>query len=185
MHIRGPYGNGYYVNNFIGKNVKIIAGGTGVAPIKGVINYMEQNRDLFGKIDIYLGFRTPSDLLFRDEVFSKSWSEKFNMHITVDRIEGCTDWGCDVGLITKLLDDRRPNVDPNSAAIVCGPPIMIKYVIPKLEGYGFKDTQIWMSLERMMKCGVGKCGHCMIGGKYACKDGPVFNYAVVKTLPEA
>ncbi len=184
MHIRGPYGNGYYVNNFEQKNVIIIAGGTGVAPIKGVINYIAKYREKFGRVDLYFGFRTPYDVLFRDELFSAEWSEKFNVHLTVDRIEGCKDWSCDVGLITKLLDEKKPKVDPNTVAVVCGPPIMIKYVLPKLESYGFKDSQIWMSLERMMKCGVGKCGHCMIGGKYVCKDGPVFNYSVVKTLPE-
>ncbi len=185
MYIRGPYGNGYEVEKFHGKNVIIIAGGTGVAPIKGVINYMAQYREKFKDVDLFFGFRSPTDVLFRDEIFSREWEEKFDMHLTVDKLAGCVDWDCDVGLITKILDDKKPQPSPDTEVIVCGPPIMIKFVIQSLEKLGFKDNQIWMSLERMMKCGVGKCGHCMIGGKYGCKDGPVFNYAVVRTLTEA
>lgn len=170
VFIRGPLGNGYPMEKFYNKNIILIGGGTGVAPLKGVVEYILAKRGKFKDLDIFLGYRSPYNILFKRDF--KEW-KKFNFYITVD--EADRKWKRDVGLITKLIEKSKPS-SKNSIVIICGPPIMIKFVVKTLRKFGFKDEQIYMSLERLMKCGIGKCGHCLIKGRYVCKDGPVFNY---------
>lgn len=177
--IRGPFGRGYPMKEIEGRNILIIAGGTGVAPPVGVVKYIEKNRDKYGKVHIFLGFRTPNDMLFKKDI--KRFEQKFSVQLTVDRADDT--WTCDVGLITTLM--AKHDLDPkNTTVICCGPPIMIKCSIDQLKSRNFSDEQIYVSLERHMKCGIGKCGHCMIHGKYACKDGPVFRFDEVKNVSE-
>lgn len=177
--IRGPYGNGYPMESMFGKDLLIIGGGTGAAPLRSVLQFVQQQRADYGKIDIFLGFRTPEDILFRKDI--ESWKKEFNVSITVDKAD--KGWKDHVGLITDML--RKSDISPeNTIAVTCGPPIMIKFVVESLKEKGFDDHQIYLSLERNMKCGIGKCGHCMIESEYVCKDGPVFNYAKTKNIAD-
>jgi anaerobic sulfite reductase subunit B len=147
--------------------------------MRGVIKYLEGHVKNVGSIDIFMGFRSPADILFKRDV--DKWKELFNFHITVDKPD--EGWKGSTGVITTLLNQAQLK-RLNSAVLTCGPPIMIKFVIQELLEMGFDEQQIWVSLERMMKCGIGKCGHCMIQDKYVCRDGPVFNYLDAKTLED-
>lgn len=175
--VRGPYGKGYPMQEFHGKNLLFIGGGTGVAPLRGAIKYAEQNKQRFGDIELFFGFRTPEDILFKRDI--ERWKNMFKLNLTVD--QRSPGWRGKVGLITELLDKNKLQVE-DTAVILCGPPIMIKFVLEKLKSKGFRKEQIWMSLERMMKCGMGKCGRCQVGNKYVCKDGPVFHYPEIEDM---
>jgi len=177
--IRGPYGNGYPISRLIKKNIIIIAGGTGLASLRGLVQHIEHNKDNFGDVHIFLGFRTPSDILFRKDI--EEWKKKFNLELTIDKAEGS--WKGNTGLITELIEKAKINKE-NTIVIICGPPIMIKFVIQLLQKIGFTDDQIYISLERLMKCGIRKCGRCMVKGKYICEDGPVFRYDQAKLLED-
>ncbi|MGM5487929.1 MAG: FAD/NAD(P)-binding protein [Nanobdellota archaeon] len=172
--IRGPFGNGYPMETFQQKPIIIIGGGTGVAPLRGVIKYIEKNQDLFPKTAMFFGFRTPEDMLFKKEI------EKLDARLIVDK--KTKGWRGQVGVITDLL--AKAKLDTNANVLICGPPIMIKFVIKHLLEAGFTKEQIWLSLERDMKCGMGKCGHCQIHSYYVCKDGPVFNYSTIEGIRE-
>ncbi len=179
LGIRGPYGHGYPMDKMEGKDIIVAGGGTGVAPPMGVLKYIEKNQDKYGKVHIFLGFRSPQDVLFKKDIdrFEKS----FSVNLTVDRADDT--WTCDVGLITELME--KHDMDPkNKVVICCGPPIMIRCSIDQFKSRGFSDDQIYVSHERHMRCGIGKCGHCMIHGKYVCKDGPVFRYDEVNDVSE-
>ncbi|MBW3012427.1 FAD/NAD(P)-binding protein [Candidatus Woesearchaeota archaeon] len=175
--VRGPYGKGFPVDEFEGKDIIIVGGGTGVAPVRGVIKYVEDHRNKFPRVDIFLGFRTPNDMLFKNEIMQ--WKKFSNLYFTVDK--AAKNWKGNVGFIMPLLEKAKIN-KTNSIAIAVGPPIMIKFIIEKLKNMGFSDGQIYVSLERMMQCGIGKCGHCAVGGKLVCKCGPVFSYKDAKEL---
>jgi len=177
--IRGPYGKGFPMKDFHGKNITVIGGGTGVAALRSVLKYIEANKKFFPTVDIFLGYRSPAEILFRKD--NEKWSELFNFNMTVDK--GDEKWKGNVGLITALLQ-KSQLTRSNAGVVTCGPPIMIKFVIQLLKDAGFDDHQIWVSLERTMKCGVGKCGHCMLQDKYVCKDGPVFSYVDAKALED-
>jgi len=177
LGIRGPYGFGYPMHYMINNNITIIAGGTGVAPVRSVIEYIEQNRADFKDVEIFFGFRTPYDMLFKKGI--ARWQKKFNVHLTVDK--PTKEWKYNKGVVTNLLTNLS---NENKVVVTCGPPIMIKFVIQTLEKLRFHDDQIYVSYERRMKCGIGKCGHCMIKGVYVCKDGPVFRYDIVRNLKE-
>ncbi|MFH0977769.1 MAG: FAD/NAD(P)-binding protein [Candidatus Woesearchaeota archaeon] len=177
--IRGPYGHGYPMNEFKGKDIIIIGGGTGAASLRGVLKYIENNKKSFGSVDIFLGYRSPADILFKKD--NDRWRHSFNFNITVDKPDD--NWQGNTGVITTLLNKAQFK-RINSAVLACGPPIMIKFVVQDLQAMGFTDQQIWVSLERMMKCGFGKCGHCMVQDRYVCKDGPVFNYLDAKYLED-
>jgi len=167
--IRGAYGRGFPVDMLDGKEIVIIGGGIGLAPLRSMINYLIDKNN-FKKIYILYGARTPGDLVFKDEF--EAWENKSNveMFVTVDM--GDDKWSGNVGVVGKLLGNI--NTNPGMIAVVCGPPIMIKFVVRDLKSMNFPDDQIIISMERMMKCGIGKCGHCNIGEKYVCIDGPVF-----------
>lgn len=177
--IRGPYGHGYPMDKMKGNEVVIIAGGTGFSPVRGVIEYIEQHLQDYKGITMFLGFRNPGNILFRDEI--ETWDKRYKVNCTVDRCVPEDKWTGPVGLVTKILEDSKIN-NKNKVVVVCGPPIMIKFVILTLKKLGFNDDQIYVSLERMMSCGIQKCGNCLVGGKYVCKDGPVFNYKEARFL---
>ncbi|RLE41989.1 anaerobic sulfite reductase subunit AsrB [Candidatus Woesearchaeota archaeon] len=177
--VRGPYGAGYPVEEFKGKHLYLIGGGTGVAPLRSVILYAERHPKDFPSINIFLGFRTPRDVLFKGDI--ERWQTKFRVFLSVDR--PTKSWRHSRGVITTLLE-KQTLINKNSVAMVCGPPIMIKFVIKTLNQAGFDDEQIYVSMERLMRCGIGKCGHCMINELYVCKDGPVFRYDTIKGRSE-
>ena len=180
--IRGPFGHGFPTQILEGNDLMFIAGGLGIVPLRSLINFVIDNRRDYGKVNILLGCKTPQDMLFGDEV--KQWEERLdvNFHCTVDRSD--PEWKGNVGLITSLIPGV--NLDSNRTfAVVVGPPIMYKFVIAELLKKKIPQRQILLSLERHMKCGVGKCGHCQVGEYYCCQDGPVFTYEQIKGKHEA
>jgi anaerobic sulfite reductase subunit B len=176
LWIRGPYGRGYPVEEMKGKDLVVIAGGTGAAPPRSVLDYVELHRKNFGNVRVFFGFRNPEEILFKEDI--ERWQKKFETKITLDK--GDENWKGHVGVITTILEDQK--FEPNTAFVMCGPPIMIKFVIELLKKKNVKDEQIYVSLERRMKCGIKKCGHCMVHGKYVCRDGPVFRYDEIKGM---
>ncbi len=180
--IRGPYGKGYPIEQFLGKDILIIAGGIGLVPLRSLINYVLDNRKDFGRLIILYGAKTPAELLFKEEMANWTARDDVEFHVTVD--QGDETWTGNTGVITTLIPGLELNLNTTIAAIT-GPPIMYKFVIMSLKSKQMADDHIYVSLERRMKCGVGKCGHCQINGVYCCQDGPVFNYADIKPLEEA
>ena len=181
ISIRGPYGNGFPVNEWKGKNILTIGGGIGQAPLRPIIQYILDNRSDFGQLDIIYGARSSNDLCFKDELFELEKRDDVNVHLSIDAEE--PDWTRFVGFVPNNLLKVKP-VQENTIAITCGPVVMINYVIKNLLELGFTDQQIFTTLENRMKCGIGKCGRCNVGHLYVCKDGPVFSYATLKNLPE-
>ena len=180
--IRGPFGKGFPVNILEGNDLLFVAAGLGVVPLRSLINYVMDHRRDFGKVQILLGWKTPREILFGEEV--EKWNERLdiNFSCTVDRAD--PDWKGNVGLITALI----PGVDLDpmrTFAIVVGPPVMYRFVLLQLKKKEIPERQIFLSLERHMKCGLGKCGHCQINNYYCCQDGPVFSYEQIKGIPEA
>lgn len=177
--IRGPYGNGFPIDDLKNKHLLFIAGGIGLAPLRSLINYCLDNRVNFKDITIVNGARTSKDLVYKSEY--EVWKDAKNtkLHLTVDCNE--ENWTCMVGVVPKILEQLKPTCR-DSVAIVCGPPIMIKYTLPVLLKLGFCPEAIITTLEMKMKCGLGKCGRCNIGNLYICKDGPVFSYTQLKKL---
>jgi len=179
--IRGPFGNGFPYEKVFGKNLLFVAGGIGLAPLRSLINFALDHRDRFVDFTILYGARTPSDLDFRRELDRWAKRPDVKLLVTVDR--GDESWEGEVGVVTTLFT-KAEITSENSVAFVCGPPIMIPFVIRDLIKIGFTDEAIISTLERHMKCGVGKCGHCCVGDKYICQDGPVFSYREMKTMLE-
>ncbi len=180
--IRGPFGHGFPVEKMRGKDLLFAPGGLGLAPLRSLIQFVLDERQSFGRVIILYGARNPSELLFREELDTWSGRDDVEFHLTVDRADDS--WTGHVGVITTLFPGVA--VNPRSTvAITCGPPIMYRFVLIELLSKGIPENQIYMSLERRMKCGVGKCGHCQINGVYCCQEGPVFNYVQIKGLKEA
>lgn len=181
--VRGPYGNGFPMQDYYGKNLVFVAGGIGLIPLRSCIIYALAHRQKFKSIQIFLGARTPRDLMYRENL--KTWEQSAGVecHLTVDRAaEG---WTGNVGVVGSLF--KKPGVRvpvENTVAFVCGPPVMFRFVIKDLLDMGLPESSIVSTLERYMKCGVGKCGHCCIGVAYVCVDGPVFTYAQIRKLGE-
>lgn len=176
--IRGPYGRPFPVDtDFKGQNLLFIAGGIGLAPVRSVINYVLDKRENYGEVDILYGARSAADLVFKDELDNRY---KNDIYLTIDREED--GWDGHVGFVPAYLKEIGFSTD--KTAIVCGPPIMIKFVLAALLEMGFKKEQVYTTLELRMKCGFGKCGRCNIGSKYVCKDGPVFRCDELDTIPE-
>lgn len=175
--VRGPYGKGWPMERLLGKDILIIAGGIGLAPLRGVIIEVIKNREKYGKFTLLYGARTPDLLLYRYEFDTYKAIPNSEFLLTVDHPD--EKWNWHVGVVTSLIPKAR--IDPeNTMALVCGPEIMMRYTLKTLEDLGFKDNQIYMSLERRMKCGVGLCGHCQVGPYFVCKHGPVFPYWLIK-----
>ena len=178
--LRGPYGRGWPMDQLEGKNVLIVAGGMGLVPIRPVILHVLENRDQYENFQILYGARCPEELLYKDDL--DIWNNRKDVEYvaTVDRDdEHC--WVGNIGVVTTLFD--RITVNPKDThALICGPPIMYRFVIRELQKFGFTDNSIFLSLERRMKCGVGHCSHCLVGTKFVCQDGPVFSYEEAKDL---
>lgn len=180
--IRGPYGKPFPVDDeFVGKDMLFIAGGIGLAPLRSVINYCRHYRDRYGKIDIVYGSRSKDDLVDYKEIIDE-WEkdEGVEVHLTIDREQ--EGWNGHVGFVPNYV--KELGFDTNKIAILCGPPIMIKFTLAGLIELGFSKDQVYTTLEMRMKCGVGKCGRCNVGSKYICKDGPVFRFDQLDELPD-
>ena len=181
MPMRGPYGNGFNFDNFKDKNLIIVAGGSGLAPVRSLISYIEKNPNSVKSLELLLGFKDSNSILFKDEVLR--WRKEFPMILTVDK--GCGLDGECVGLVTeyvpqlKLLKDNQLN---DFEVVIVGPPNMMKYTAIEFEKLGVNSDNIWISFERKMSCAVGKCGHCRVDETYVCLEGPVFNYTQGKYL---
>ena len=182
LGVRGPFGHGFPIEKMKGKDVLFAAGGLGLAPLRSLINEVLDQRGFFGRVIILYGTKQPSEILFKDELLEWAEREDVEFHMTVDR--GDENWRGNVGVITTLFPKITLN-PRNTVAATCGPPIMYRFVLMEMLGKGISETQIYLSLERRMKCGVGKCGHCQINELYCCQDGPVFRYADIKGLEEA
>jgi sulfhydrogenase subunit gamma (sulfur reductase) len=183
MGIRGPLGNGYPWEEMEGKNVVIIGGGFAFTTLRSSIIYMLQpeNRSKFKDITVVYGARSPGMLLYREELTQWEKRDDIDMHITVDATED-PDWKYNIGFVPTITEEKITSAD-DAVALVCGPPIMIKFTQPVLEKLGFPPERIILSLEMRMKCGIGICGRCNIGDQYVCKEGPVFSLVQLKELP--
>jgi NAD(P)H-flavin reductase len=180
--IRGPFGRGFPYEKFRGKDVLFAPGGLGLAPLRSLINQVIDERATFGRVVILYGARSPSELLYKEELEAMAKRDDLELHVTVDR--GDETWKGNIGVITTLF--RKISITPrNTVAAVCGPPVMYRFVLMELLGKGIPNGNIYLSLERNMKCGVGKCGHCQINHVYACQSGPVFPYSEIMGLEEA
>jgi sulfhydrogenase subunit gamma (sulfur reductase) len=181
LGVRGPFGNYFPLENYEGKNIIIIGGGIGMAPLRPVINIILERRDNYGELLIINGARTPQDLVFQPEFPTWMEAPRTRVELTVDR--GDEHWEGRVALVPDVVKDLAPSPD-NTIAIICGPPIMIRFTLAGLRDLGFKDDQIVTTLEAKMKCGLGKCARCNIGEKYVCQDGPVFTLEQISQLLE-
>jgi sulfhydrogenase subunit gamma (sulfur reductase) len=182
--VRGPFGHGFPLEKMLGKDLLMAIGGLGMAPARSLINQVldASGRGTFGRVVILYGAKRPGELLFRDELDAWSRRADVEIHLTVDRPE--ESWTGHIGVITSLF--RLVTVNPrNTVAVTIGPPVMYRFVLMELMGKGIPEGQIYLSLERRMKCGIGKCGHCQINDAYVCLDGPVFCFKDIEHLEEA
>jgi NAD(P)H-flavin reductase len=182
MGVRGPLGKAFPWDRLEGKDVVIVGGGFAFTTLRSAIVYMLEpgNRGKFGKIAAVYGARTPGELLYKDDLKAWGTGGEMALHVTVDK--AAPEWTGRVGMVPNVLKEVAPS-PKNALALVCGPPIMIKYTLPVLDALGFKKEDVILSLEMRMKCGIGKCGRCNIGNKYVCTDGPVFTCEELKALP--
>jgi len=182
LGIRGPFGKGFPVEEMKGKDLLFVAGGIGLVPLRSLIQYVLDHRSEYGRVLVLFGAKNPADQLFLDELSKWRVNKEMEYLETVDRSDG--QWKGNVGVITTLFP--KITVDPKkTVAVIVGPPIMYRFAILETQVKGIPDDQIIVSLERRMKCGVGKCGHCQITNLYVCQEGPVFNYAKIKDIKEA
>lgn len=178
LFIRGPYGNGFDIEDYKGKELVVVAGGTGLSPVRGVVDYFARHTDEAEETTLIAGFKSPGDVLFKEDF--AFWKDRIKVIQTVDTApEG---YDGPVGMVTKYIPDLKFKNMENTAFICVGPPVMIKFTVMEIQKLGVPDENIWISLERKMCCGLGKCGHCKIGSTYICLDGPVFNYVKGKDL---
>jgi len=178
LGVRGPYGKGYPLSQFKGKNILIVGGGVGLAPLRSLILALLNDLSPYKKIFLRYGAKTPQDIVYKNEL--PQWKNRLDIEISVDKADNS--WSGRVGVVTSLLNDFK--YDSNTMSIVCGPPIMMKFTTFKLLELGFKPEEIYLSMEKNMSCGLGKCGHCRMGRYYVCKDGPVFTYDKIKDMPD-
>lgn len=180
--IRGPYGNSFPVEgDLLGKDLLFIAGGIGLAPLRSVINYVRANRKNYGSVQIIYGSRSKDDLVDYNEIIEEWMNDDgIEVNLTIDREQ--EGWDGHIGFVPNYVKELSPDI--SKTVLMCGPPIMIKFTLAGLKELGFKDTQIYTTMELRMKCGVGKCGRCNIGNKYVCKDGPVFRFDELGELPD-
>jgi len=180
--IRGPFGKGFPLESLKGKDILIVAGGIGLFPLRSLINYILDTRSDFGRLIILSGSKTTGERMFTNEL--RRWRERQDCELLETVDVGDEHWTGNVGVVTTLFP--KVDIDPKSTfAIIVGPPVMYRFVISQCQKKGISDEQILVSLERRMKCGVGKCGHCQINGIYVCQEGPVFTYAEILKLREA
>jgi len=177
--VRGPYGNSFPIEKWKGKNLIFAGGGIGLAPIWSVLQTALGKKSDYGKISLFYGARTSQDIIYKEEL--GALKKEMTVYLSIDQEE--EGWDEYVGFVPLNVLEKKPS-PKNAIAITCGPPIMIKFVIQNLEALGFKDDQIYTTVENKMKCGIGKCGRCNIGLHYVCKDGPVYSWAELKKLPQ-
>lgn len=180
--LRGPLGNRFPIEAFESKDTIIIGGGFAFTTLRSLINYIlyQENRSRFGNVLVIYGARSPGLLLYRDELEKWEGRTDLELHLTVDSAD--EDWQRKVGVVPNIVKEIAPSPE-NAYAVVCGPPIMIKFTLPVLRDLGFPPERIVLSLEMKMKCGIGMCGRCNIGNQYVCKDGPIFTLAQLNELP--
>lgn len=176
IYLRGPYGAGFPLEYFLGQELAVIAGGTGVAPVRAIIRKVEEGKLEVSKLKILLGFRDSENILFNDEI--KRWHDKFHCRVSLDYPPD--DWTGLKGFINQHIDKLK--LSTGSKAAVVGPQAMIRFVAEELTEEGIDSRSIWVSFERLMQCGIGKCGHCRVESKYVCCDGPVFDYKTARGL---
>ncbi len=180
--IRGPFGRGFPMQEMKGHDVLLVAGGLGIAPLKSLINHIHDERHEFGKVTILYGARNPDEILFRYQFDMWKHRDDFELILTVDVPDDT--WTDEVGRVTRLFE--MIEIDPKKTyGAICGPPVMYRYVIDEMRRKEMDVDRIYVSFERRMKCGIGKCGHCGVGHQYTCIDGPVFNYWEAMNLQEA
>ena len=179
--VRGPFGNGYPVDQFVGKEVLVVGGGCGFAPLRSLMYSLFDLSGQFKKLYFRGGCKTPSDFLYRKEI--ESWGKRSDLQIELTVDKGDETWKGPVGVVTTILDSAKMDY-ANGIAILCGPPIMMKFGAKKIMEMGFKEGNLYLSMEKNMSCGIGKCGHCRLDRYYCCKDGPVFRYEQIKHSPE-
>lgn len=180
ISFRGPYGNGFPLSKIAGRNILLVAGGIGLAPLRPLIQLITNHPSEFKKVQLISGAREEKLLLFKNEY--RNWQKNIDLNITLDKAD--ENWGGYTGLITTLID--KISIYSKPIVIMCGPPVMFLPVIKKLLKYNVEESDIYVTLERRMHCGIGICQHCvLVGGKYVCKDGPVFNYSEIKNSPGA
>jgi NAD(P)H-flavin reductase len=180
MGIRGPFGRGYPVEKFVDKEVLILGGGCGFAPIRSLIYNLIAISDRLRKVTLCYGSKTPEDCVYKPYIQELRETPKFEVLRSVDHAD--ENWTERVGVVTVLLDDVHMDIG-NSVAVVCGPPVMMKFGTMRLLEMGYPEQDIYLSMEKNMSCGLGKCGHCMMGKYLVCKDGPVFTYDEIKDQP--
>lgn len=181
--LRGPFGKGYPLDEFMGKEILIVGGGCGFAPIRSLMySFFERSGD-FKKLFFRGGCKSPKEFLYKKETSEWVKRDDLDAILTVDSDEGDKSWKGHVGLVTTILDGIGMDFK-TGITIVCGPPIMMKFATAKLVDMGFQESNIYLSMEKNMSCGIGKCGHCRIGEYYVCKDGPVFQYSRIKNYPD-
>jgi len=182
--IRGPFGSGFDLDEFRHKDIVVIAGGLGLVPLRSLIIPIMEHKADYGRVHLIIGSRTPAEALFREQI--KTWKKLPDCFITelVDDTE-FLDWDGETGLVTEPINQLSLDIE-NTLLVLCGPPVMYKFVLMELRmNFSIPDEQIFVDLERRMRCGMGKCGHCQINHVYCCKDGPVFRYSQLRDLPEA
>ena len=179
--LRGPYGKGWPMKKAEGKDILLIAGGVGLAPIRPVLHAIFDNRSLYGDVSLIYGARNEKNLLFMNAM--EKWSKKIAVYLTVDEVIKSGTWKHNVGLVTALLDNVKIRPD-QAVSFICGPEIMMRFISRGLIMNGMKQSNLYVSMERRMKCGIGHCGHCQHYGLFVCKDGPVFSYNEVKGYPD-
>jgi NAD(P)H-flavin reductase len=181
--VRGPFGNGFPLNRLEGHNVVIIGGGFAFTTLRSLINFLlhEANRNKIKDLTVIYGARDPGELIYKNDL--EAWRKRndINLDVTIDR--AVPGWTGLVGFVPAIVKQVAPS-SQNAVAVICGPPIMIKFTMPVIEELGFSPQDTFLSLEMKMKCGVGKCGRCNIGDKFVCKDGPVFSYKELQMMPK-
>ena len=180
--LRAPLGNWFPYKDMEGKNILFVGGGIGLAPLRPLLFYMLEDRSKYNKLTLLYGARTPDDICFKYDIENWEKSKDIEVFLTIDN--ACYGWDKEVGLCPDVLEKLAPSPD-NTIAITCGPPVMIKYTLKVLEKLKFADSTIYTTLERRMKCGIGKCGRCNLGEKFVCVDGPVFSLKELKGLCES
>ncbi|MGB9612567.1 MAG: FAD/NAD(P)-binding protein [Candidatus Margulisiibacteriota bacterium] len=181
LGLRGPYGKPYPIKDYFGKEVYVIGGGVGLAPLRALLFALNHEIDHLKKVEVRFGARTPNDICYQEAL--PQWQKRKNTKIVITVDTPAPGWTGNVGLVTTILKDGDVEVK-NAVAIVCGPPIMMKFVTKRLLDMGFADKDIYLSMEKNMSCGIGKCFHCNIGHYFVCKDGPVFTWEQIKDIPE-
>ena len=176
LFLRGPNGRGYPLSELKKSDVVIVAGGTGVAPVRGLIQYIKHHRSHFGNVEIFLGYKNFEQVMFGKEF--DAWNKTMDVNVSLDKPD--KRWQGKTGVVTGLLKGK--SYGSNVRAVVCGPPVMMKFAVEELKADNVEEQNIFVGIERLMHCGIGKCGHCMVNDKYTCKDGPIFRYSEAKFL---